>query len=143
MMSSRSSTIRVVMLAIILQATASAQTHQQPATTNLCEAVASPDGYNKKVLTVEGILSPSEHSLALYSASCKPREGFNVTVQAVLPADWESMRNGKRLRKLLQSHKEARVKLTGTFETGAGPYGPDVAQFRFVVSEISSVDKQL
>jgi hypothetical protein len=33
------------------------------------------------------------------------------------------------------------VKLTGTFESGAGRYGPDAAQFRFTISEISSVKK--
>jgi len=130
------------MLMIILQAAASAQPQPEPIAANLCEVVASPAEYNKKVISVEGILFPGEHSLALYSPSCKPREGFNVTIQAVLPAGWESIRNGKRLRKLLQGHKEARVKISGMFETGAGPYGPDVAQFRFVVSEISSVEKQ-
>src|SRR5271165_7109523 len=69
MMNSRSSMFKVVLLAMILQATALAQTHQQPVTANICEVVESPDGYNEKVLTVEGILLPSEHSLALYSPS--------------------------------------------------------------------------
>jgi len=139
MMNSRSSMFKVVLLAMILQATALAQTHQQPVTANICEVVESPDGYNEKVLTVEGILLPSEHSLALYSPSCKPKEGFNVTIQAVLPPAWESLPNGKQLRKLLHHGKSARVTLTGVFENGGYSYGPDAAKFRFVISEISSV----
>jgi len=129
------------MLAIILQATASAQTHQAPVTANLCEVVASPDVYNKKVLTVEGILFPSEHSLSLYIPSCKPKEGFDVTMQAVLPPAWESLPNGKQLRKFLHRGRNAGVRLTGIFESGRYSYGPDGARFRFVVSEITSVEK--
>jgi hypothetical protein len=128
------------MLAIILQATASAQTHQVPVTANLCEVVASPDVYNNRVLTVEGILFPSEHSLSLYNSSCKPKEGYDVTIQAVLPPAWESLPNGKQLRKFLHRGKSASVKLIGTFESGAYSYGPDGARFRFVISEISSVE---
>jgi hypothetical protein len=139
--SSRNSTIRAVMLAMILQATAPAQMHQQPVTTNLCEVVTSPDAYNKTVLTVEGILLPSEHSLALYSPPRKPKEGFDVTIQAVLPTAWESSPNGRQLRRFLKNGKQARVKLTGTFESGADRYGPDAARFRFAVSGISPAEK--
>ena len=67
---------RNVMLAVILLVTASAQTRAAAIPVNLCEVVASPVAYNGRVLSVEGILSPSEHSLALYSPSCKPKEGF-------------------------------------------------------------------
>ena len=141
-MNSRSSAIGATMLAVLSLASASAQTREQPLTANLCEVVASPDVYNKRALTVEGILSPGEHSLALYSSSCQPRAGFNVTVQAVLPSEWESLRNGKRLRKFLRARKQAHVKLSGTFQAGSDPYGPDVAQFRFMVSELFSVEKQ-
>jgi hypothetical protein len=141
MISTRRSTTRAVMLTIVLQAAALAQTHQQPVTANLCEVVASPVRYNKRVLTVEGILSPSEHSLALYNPSCKPKEGFDVTIEALLPTAWVSLPNGKKLQKFLKSGKEASVRVTGTFETGDGRYGPDVARFRFVISEIASVEK--
>ena len=131
-----------VMLAIVLWATAPAQTRQQPVTTNLCDVVVSPDVYNGRALTVAGILVPSEHSLGLYSPECKPKYGFDVTIQAVLPAAWESLPNGKQLRKFLKRGKEARVKLTGTFESAAGRYGPDAARFRFAVSEIPSAEKR-
>lgn len=125
-------------MAFILQTMAVAQTHHEPITAKLCEVVASPERYNHRVLTVDGVLSPSEHSLTLYSPSCKPRQNVNV----VLQDEWKFMENGKRLRKLLHGHKEAPVKLSGTFESGAYSYGPDGAPFRFVVSEILSVEKQ-
>jgi hypothetical protein len=130
------------MLAMVLWATAPAQTPQQPVTTNLCEVVASPDEYNGKVLTVAGILVPSEHSLGLYSPQCKPKYGFDVTIQAVLPTGWESLSNGKQLRKLLRRGKEARVSLMGTFESGTSRFGPDTARFRFAVSAIFSAEKR-
>src|SRR5882672_6228374 len=86
MSNNRSSMITAVMLAIILRA-ASAQTPQQPVKVNLCDVVASPDRYNGKVLVVEGILLPGEHSVLLYSPSCKPKESFDVGIQAVFPPE--------------------------------------------------------
>jgi len=133
--------MRAVMLGIILQTAVSARTQQQPVTANLCEVVASPDGYNGKVLSVEGILLPGEHSVLLYSPSCKPKEGFDVGIQVVFPPEWASSPNGKQLHKLFNRRTNASVKLVGTFESGAGRYGPDVARFRFTISEISSVKK--
>ena len=130
-----------VVLAVVLCAAASPQTRNEKPVTNLCDVVASPDEYNQKTLTVEGVLFPSEHSLALYSPSCKPREGFDVTIQAVLPSGWESLSNGKQLRKLLKNGKETQVRVSGTFQSGAGRYGPDISRFRFVVSSISSVQR--
>jgi hypothetical protein len=93
------------------------------------------------MLSVEGILLPGEHSVLLYSPSCKPKEGFDVGIQAVFPPDWVSSPNGKQLHKLFNHRTNASVKLIGTFESGAGRYGPDVARFRFTITEISSVKK--
>jgi hypothetical protein len=132
--------IVTVLLASILQA-ASAQSTQQPVTANLCEVVASPDKYNGKVLSVEGVLLPGEHSVLLYSPSCKPKESFDVGIQAQFPPEWVSSPNGKRLHKLFSHRTNASVKLIGTFESGTGRYGPDVAKFRFAIKEISSVKK--
>jgi hypothetical protein len=129
------------MLAMMLTVAASAQTPQQPVTANLCEVVASADGYNGKTLSVEGILLPGEHSVLLYSPSCKPKESFDVGIQAVFPPDWVSSPNGKQLHQLFDHRSNASVKLIGTFESGAGRYGPDVARFRFTITEISSVKK--
>ena len=133
--------IKAALLAVILQ-TVSAQTPQQPVIANLCEAVASPDRYNGKVLSVEGILLPGEHFVLLYSSSCRPKEGFDVRVQAVFPPEWVSSSNGKRVHKLFNQGKNASVKLIGTFESGNGTYyGTDAAPFRFIIREISSVKK--
>lgn len=129
------------MLAIMLQVAVSARAQLQPKEINLCDVVASPDGYNGKVLSVEGILLPGEHSVLLYSPSCKPKEGLDVGIQAVFPPEWASSPNGKALHKLFNHRKSASVKLVGTFESGTGRYGPDVARFRFTITEISSVRK--
>jgi hypothetical protein len=129
------------MLAIVLQTAVSVRAQQQPRAINLCDVVASPDGYNGKVLSVEGILLPGEHSVLLYSPSCKPKESFDVGIQAVFPPDWVSSPNGKQLHKLFNHRTNASVKLIGTFESGSGRYGPDVARFRFTITEISSVKK--
>jgi hypothetical protein len=132
--------MRSVIVAIILQAAVSAQVGPKPVAANLCDVVASPAEYDNKVLSVEGVLSPGEHSLALYGPSCPAREGVNLRTQAVLPPEWESLRNGKQLRKFLKHGKKARVRLSGMFDSKDGPYGPDGAMFRFVISEISSVE---
>src|SRR5580692_267501 len=99
MNNSRSLVTLAVLLATILPA-ASAQSPQQPVTANLCEVVASSDRYNGKVMSVEGILLPGEHSVLLYSPSCKPKEGFDVGIQALFPPGWVSSPNGKQLHKL-------------------------------------------
>ena len=47
-----------------------------------------------------------------------------MTIQAVFPEDFYSMRNGKRPSKMLNRRSEVRVKLSGTFESEGGPSGP-------------------
>jgi hypothetical protein len=132
--------IAAVMLAIILQA-ASAQTPQPPVTVNLCDVVASPDKFSGKVLSVEGILFPGERSVLLYSPSCKPKEGFDVRIEAVFPPNWVSSPSGKRLHKLFRHGTSASAKLIGTFESGNGPYDQDQYPFLFTIREITSVKK--
>lgn len=141
MNSNRTLMVRAVMPAVILLAAVSAQTRPSHIAVNLCQVVASPAEYRGKVLLVEGILLPGEHSVLLYSPSCKPKEDFDVGIQAVFPPEWVSSPNGKQLHKLLTHRKNASVKLIGTFESGADRYGPDVARFRFTISEILSVRK--
>jgi len=136
---SRSSLVRSLMLAVILQATASAQTRPEPLAANLCDVFASTAEYNHKVVTVEGVLAPSIHSLFLSSPACNANDGPDFTTQAVLPDSWETLPHGKELRKFLHRGKPATVKLTGTFEADPQRYGPDGARFRFVISGISSV----
>lgn len=61
-------------------------------------------------------------------------------MQAILPKAWESLPNGKQLRKFLSKGKPAHVKVTGTFESGADRYGLDVARCRFTITGVSSVE---
>jgi hypothetical protein len=129
------------MLAVISQAVASAQTRPEPVAADLCAVFTSPAVYNQKVLSVECVLFPSVHSLFLLSPSCRPKEDLDLTTEAILPPSWESLANGKQLRKFLRRGKSASVKLLGTFEGDAHRYGPDGARFRFVIREISSVEK--
>jgi hypothetical protein len=129
------------MLAVIVQAAASAQTRPEPVSANLCDVLVSPAVYNQKMLSVEGVISPSFHSLFLSSPSCRPKEDLDLTTEVILPPSWESLPNGKQLRKFLHRGKSTSVKMIGTFEGDAHRYGPDGARFRFVIKEISSVEK--
>ena len=131
--------MKTILLALIFAAPHISSTRQLPAEVDLCKLVAASSEYNGKVLTVEGVLYPSDHSIALYSPACAPKEGSDVSMQAVLPEAWESWPKSKLLRTLLKKRKPARVKVTGLFESGVDRYGPDVARFRFTISEISSV----
>ena len=60
----------VIFLAFVLVSCAFGQARTEPQSINYCDVVAFPADYNGKVLSVEVILSPSEHSLALYGAAC-------------------------------------------------------------------------
>ena len=132
--------MKTLLLALIFMAPQLSSSRQLPVEIDLCKLVAASSEYNGKVLTVEGVLYPGDHSLALYSPSCAPKEGSDVSMQAVVPTAWESWPKSKRLRVLLNKRKPAHVKVTGLFESGADRYGPDVARFRFTITEISSVE---
>jgi hypothetical protein len=131
----------IIVLAVVLMACATGQTGAEPMSVNYCDVVASPADYNGKVLSVEVILSPSEHVLSLYGEVCVPKEGYNVTTQAILPGSWESMRNGKKLRAILKHGREAKVKLVGTFENSGERYGVGATRFRFSISQVNSVSR--
>ena len=126
------------MLMIILTVAVSARAQPESIAANLCNVLSSPSEYNHKVVSVEGVISPSIHSLFLSSPTCR-QENADFTTQAVLPASWETLLNGKALRKFLHRGKSASVKLTGTFEADPRRYGPDGARFRLAISGISSV----
>ena len=132
--------MKTLLLALIFMAPQLSSSRQLPVEIDLCKLVAASSEYNGKVLTVEGVLYPGDHSLALYSPSCAPKEGSDVSMQAVLPMAWESWPKSNRLRVLLNKRRPAHVKVTGLFESGADRYGPDVTRFRFTISEIFSVE---
>ena len=132
--------VRALLLIASLQFAVSAQSDRSPVV-GFCQVVTSPAKYDNQALLMEGILSPGEHSLVFYNASCFPKEGSDTRILAVLPLDWDSSPNGKKLSKILRGRRDARVTLSGRFESSGGPYGPDVAPFRFSVCEIMSVEK--
>jgi hypothetical protein len=132
--------VRALLLIAPLQFVVSAQT-DRPQVVGFCQVVASPAKYDKQALTIEGILSPGEHSTVFYNASCTPKEGSDNRILPLLPPDWNPSPNGKKLSKILRSRRDASITLTRRFESSGGPYGPDVVPFRFSVSEIMSVEK--
>src|ERR1700723_1547447 len=127
-------------LLLIFIAAQLSSSQQLPEEIDLCKVVAASSEYNGKLLAVEGVLYSGDHSLALYSPSCAPKEGSDVSMQAVLPMAWESWPKSKRLRVLLNKRRPAHVKVTGLFESGADRYGTDVTRFPFTITEISSVE---
>lgn len=139
MTSNRTSIVWAVILAIMLTMTAPAQANPEPIVVKLCEVFSSPEVYNHKMVTVEGVLAPSIHSVFLCSPACNTKDGPDFTTQAVLPESWEMLPHGKELRKFLHRGKAATVRLTGTFESDLQRYGPDGARFRLVITGISSV----
>src|SRR5689334_3037507 len=93
----------------------------EPKKINFCDVVASGARYDRQTLSVEVILWPSGHSLSAYGAACVPKEGYNITTQAMLPETWDSQPNGKKLRRILRHHRPAKVVVVGTFESDGGP----------------------
>jgi hypothetical protein len=73
-----SSIVRSVMLAVILQTTASAQTRPAPVAASLCDVFASPAAYDQKLLSIDGVLFPSIHSVFLLSPSCPPKKKMSI-----------------------------------------------------------------
>jgi hypothetical protein len=77
--------INLAILVSLAATSADAQSHREPRKIDFCEVVASPTNYYGHVLSVEVILWPSEHVLTLFGAECEPKEGYDVTTQAILP----------------------------------------------------------
>ena len=112
----------------------------QPQDVNYCEVVTLPKDYGK-VLSVDVVLVPGEHTPSLFGADCL-RLGYDRVTDAQLPNNWTTLPNGKALNEILRQHLSARVKLIGTFDSSNGPYGPDGARFQFSISRILSVSKE-
>jgi hypothetical protein len=131
--------LNIIVLAIVLVASTVGQIGAPPQNVNYCDVVASPADYDGKILSVGVILSPSEHLLTLYGTACVPKQGYNVTTQAILPDSWESLPNGKKLRGILKRGRDAKVKLVGMFDNSGKDYGLDAIRFRFSISQVNSV----
>src|SRR5215813_11126536 len=102
--------LTIIVLSLAFPVWTNGQTGTEPQKVNFCDVVASPANYSGKTLSVEVILSPSEHALYLFGSTCvQPKEGYDHTTQAVLPMGWESLPNGKKLRAILKHHRPAKV----------------------------------
>jgi hypothetical protein len=131
----------LAILVILLARLAEAQPQREPRKVDFCDVVASPTNYYGQLLSVEVIVWPSEHVLTLFGAECVPKEGYDVTTQAILPANWESLASGKKLKEILKSQRPAKVRVIGIFERREERYGLDATRFRFSISQIDSVSK--
>ena len=122
------------------------ETIPEPQIVNYCEVVTLPNDYDGKVLSVDVVLVPGEHSLSLFGADCL-HFGYGRVTEAQLPNNWTTWPNGRALSRILRRHLSAKVKLIGTFDGSQGPYGPDGARFQFsnfshhlCVERVDSVD---
>jgi hypothetical protein len=66
--------LHIVVLTVFAALRSEAQTSAETPVVNVCDVVASPADYNRKLLSVTVILSPSDHSLSLYGTECVPKE---------------------------------------------------------------------
>ena len=133
--------VNLAILVILAATLAEAQSQREPRKVDFCDVVASPTNYYGQVLSVEVILWPSEHVLTLFGAECVPKEDYDVTTQAILPANWESLPNGKKLRGILKYQRPAKVRVIGIVGSREQRYGLDATRFRFSISQIDSVSK--
>jgi hypothetical protein len=133
--------INFAILVILAATLTEAQSQREPRKVDFCDVVASPTNYYGQVLSVEVILWPSEHVLTLFGPECVPKEGYDITTQALLPANWEALPNGNKLRKILKYQRPAKVRVIGIFESREQRYGLDATRFRFSVSQLDSVSK--
>lgn len=127
----------IVGLMLLLEFSAMGQA--APDHVNFCDIVKSPAVYNDKVLITTATLFPGYHSLLLHSKECESMKDHDVRTEAVLPLRLESLSNGRKLKSILNHGRSARVEAVGVFESNAGPYGPDDAPFRFMITSLNSV----
>ena|ERR1039458_8267920 len=117
-----------------------ANTDRQASVVSFCEMVSDPEKYDKKVVSTVALMFPGEHSVIFYDPRCTPTQENNVSTQISFPQSWDSTKLGKKLSNLLRHGRTARVRAGGIFYGSGGPYGPDVARFRFVPQEITAVE---
>jgi hypothetical protein len=132
--------IALITLVVAVTVHAFGESIPEPQSVNYCEVVTLPKDYDDKVLSVDVVLVPGEHTLSLFGADCL-HLGYDRVTEAQLPNNWTALPNGSALSRILRRHLSAKVKLIGTFDSSRGPYGPDGARFRFSISRIISVSK--
>lgn len=134
------SKVGAIILTLVLPICSTGQTSLEPKKVNFCDVVALPEEYDEKLLSTEVILQSGFHSLFLYSASCAPKDGFDVTTQAILPDGWESLPIGKKLSKIMKHGRPAKVQVVGIFRSTI-KRGLEGQRFRFMISLINSASR--
>jgi hypothetical protein len=117
------------------------QTAAQPEKVEFCQVVASPTKYNMKSMSVVVTYWPGVEDApsVLYGSSCRPREGFDVRTEPVLPEYWKTLPNGKALARIIKQHHPATVELVGTFRVREGPFDPNAFPFSFAITRIARI----
>jgi len=114
---------------------------EQASKVQFCEMVSAPHKYDKKIVSTEALMFPGEHSVIFVDPKCMPTQQNNVSTQISFSKSWNSTKLGKKLSNLFRRGRTARVRAEGTFYGTGGPYGPDVARFRFVLLRITAVEE--
>jgi hypothetical protein len=107
---------------------------------SFCEMVSAPEKYDRQAVSTEALMSPGEHSVIFYDPKCAPTQENNVSTQISFTQSWNSTKLGRKLSNLFRHNRTARVRTEGIFYSSGGPYGPDVARFRFVPQQITAVE---
>jgi hypothetical protein len=128
-------------LVLVAVACFASNTESHATKVQFCEMVSAPQKYDKQVVSTEGLMSPGEHSVIFYDPACKPTEQNNVGTQISFPQSWNSTKLGKKLSNLFRHGRTARVRAAGVFYGSGGPFGPEVAPFRFVPQQILAVEE--
>jgi hypothetical protein len=105
--------------------------------------VESPAAYSGKEILTKGVLVASEDSLAFYSPACLPSSTNSIgTTQGVISDSVKPAGLAKKLRRLFKKHAAVKVEAEGDFSSSGGPFGSDIASFRFVIRQLRSVEKK-
>jgi hypothetical protein len=134
-------TAGVLVLVLVAVACFASNTERHATKVQFCEMVSVPQKYDKQVVSTEALMAPGEHSVIFYDPACKPTEQNNVGTQISFPQSWNSTKLGKKLSNLFRRGRTARVRAAGIFYSSGGPFGPDVAPFRFVPQQILAVEE--
>lgn len=129
------------LILVLLSGIVVADTDEQISNVPFCELVSAPQKYDKTVVSTQALMSPGEHSVVFYDPACMPTQQNNVSTQISFPKGWNSTKLGKKLSNLFRRDRTAIVRAEGIFYGSGGPYGPDVARFRFVPQRIAAVEE--
>ncbi|MGC2657450.1 MAG: hypothetical protein WA324_05705 [Bryobacteraceae bacterium] len=134
--------VLVVAVALIATGVRLSAAGKEEKRVEFCDILKSPELFNKKSIVTEGVLLPGEHSVAFYNPHCMPSESNKVNTQGVLENSARPEALVRKVQRLFRKQAPAKIEAAGVFYSDGGPFGPDVARFRFVIQRLKSVQKQ-